>query len=91
MGFGWAGGDPVAMGEAGEGRRWDAALDEAAQRQMGHALLALLAAPFCLLLPVFADGALLVFGAAVTLPPAGWGALALSSLYLRTGDPSLRP
>jgi hypothetical protein len=77
-------------GQAGESRRWDAALAEADQRLMGRALLALLAAPVLLLLLIFAEGDFRFVGSALALAPTAWGARTLLSLYLRTDDPGLR-
>lgn len=77
-------------GERGNGSRWDARLDESQQRRMGRALLALCATPVFVLFFIFADGAMLGFGALLTLPFVLLGALALARLYTETNDPSLR-
>jgi hypothetical protein len=77
-------------GERGKGSRWDARLDEAQQRRMGRALLALCAAPVFGLFFIFGDGAASGFGALLTLPFVLWGAFALMRLRAETDDPSLR-
>ena len=77
-------------GERGNGARWDARLDEAQQRRMGRALLALCATPVFVPFFIFADGAVLGFGALLTLPFVFRGAFALARLYFETNDPSLR-
>lgn len=79
----WEWGDKAAR------HRWDAALDEAEQRRLGRALLALCAAPVLLLFLVFAEGAALAFGALLTVPPLAWGLVSLLALYNATNDPSL--
>lgn len=77
-------------GDKGKGSRWDARLDEAQQRRMGRALLALCAVPVFVPFFIFGEGVLLFFGALATLPPVLWGAIALARLYAETNDPSLR-
>ncbi|MEO7179102.1 MAG: hypothetical protein ABIW83_09675 [Allosphingosinicella sp.] len=77
-------------GEAGNEARWDARLDQAQQRRMGRALLALCATPVFLLFLIFGDGSLLFFAAPATLPFVISGAVALARLYAETNDPSLR-
>ncbi|HYE28329.1 MAG TPA: hypothetical protein VEA61_08870 [Allosphingosinicella sp.] len=75
----------------GRVRRWDAALDEAAQRRLGHALLALFAAPIFLVSLTFTDGALFGLGTVLALPPLAWGAVALARLHRDTNDPNRAP
>jgi hypothetical protein len=77
-------------GETGKEQRWDARLDEAAQRRMGRALLALFAAPLFLVFLLFSDGLGFALGALATLPPAAWGLTTLIRLYNETDDPALR-
>lgn len=78
-------------GDKGNGSRWDARLDEAQQRRMGRALLALCVAPILAILFIFGNGAWLGFALLLTLPPVLWGAFGLARLYSETNDPSLRP
>jgi hypothetical protein len=75
--------------ENGRTKRWDAALDEAQQRRLGRALLALVAAPLLLVLLVLADGAWFAFGMLLALPPLAWGAASIRRLYRETNDPGL--
>lgn len=73
----------------GQVKRWDAALDEAEQRRMGRALLALCAAPLFLIFLIFSDGALFGAGTLLTLPLLAWAAFSLFRLYGETHDPSV--
>jgi hypothetical protein len=77
-------------GEAGNEARWDARLDEAQQRRMGRALLALCATPVFILAFIFGHGPPLVFAALATLPFVVRGAVGLARLYAETNDPGLR-
>ena len=77
-------------GETGKTQRWDAALDEAEQRRMGRALLALCALPLFLIFLFFAEGAVFTVGALLTGAATAWAAISLARLYAETNDPSLR-
>ena len=77
-------------GEKGGRRRWDARLDEAEQRRMGRALVALGAAPLFVAFLIFTDGVLFGLGTLLTLPPLAWAAVSLLRLYGETNDPSLQ-
>jgi hypothetical protein len=76
--------------ENGRVKRWDAILDEAQQRRLGRALLALFAAPALIVLLIFANGSLFGLGLIFALPPLAWGAFSLRRLYRETDDPSRR-
>jgi hypothetical protein len=90
----WDGdGRAVIAWEAGEGdnaARWDARLDQAQQRRMGRALLALCATPVLFLAFIFGHGPPLVFAALATLPLVVRGGVGLARLYVETNDPGLR-
>jgi hypothetical protein len=77
--------------ENGKTRRWDAALDERQQRRLGRALLALVAAPFLLILTVFADIGLFGLAVLLAMPPLAWAAFAVRKLQRETDDPGRRP